>query len=71
MDSGDLTTPITNQIVEVAWPAVSSTYVVTNTNHGIASGKKYRFISKAHNAHGDSLPSTEIKPSVGALPGKP
>ena len=71
MDAGDLTSAITTQIVEVTWPAGSSTYVVTNANHGIMSGKKYRFVSKAHNAHGDSLPSKEIRPSVGALPGKP
>jgi hypothetical protein len=53
MDGGDLTTPITTLIHTGMGP----TYIVTNSNHGVVSGKKYRFVSTAINTHGESLPS--------------
>jgi len=53
MDGGDLTTPITTLI----YTGMGPTYIVTNSNHGIVSGKKYRFVSSAINTHGESLPS--------------
>lgn len=73
MDSGVLSSGISSTPIHTItdYDGTARTYEVTQATEGITSGEKYRFVTTATNAHGESLPSKEVRPAVGHLPAKP
>ena len=68
MDAGSLSSLFTLVTTLTADPMIPLTYTVTQAANGIVAGERYRFITVATNALGDSPASTEAWFTATTLP---